>query len=134
MALVASAWQGELPRLLVFDNCEDEAALEAWAPRGGGCRVLVTARRGTWPLHLGVQAIALGILTRTESVALLRRHRPDLAVDDPDLVAIAAELGDLPLALHLAGAYLALGRHEAFGRPAAYLGALRRPDCWSTDR
>ena len=45
VALVAAAWHSELPRLLVFDNCEDEAVLEAWAPRGGGCRVLLTARR-----------------------------------------------------------------------------------------
>ena len=42
VALVASAWQSALPRLLVFDNCEDEAVLDAWVPRGGGCRVLVT--------------------------------------------------------------------------------------------
>ena len=53
-----------------------------------------------------MQAIALGILTRTESLTLLCRHRPDLAGDDPALDAIAAELGNLPLALHLAGTYL----------------------------
>ena len=65
VALVAAAWHSELPRLLIFDNCEDEAVLEDWVPRGGGCRVLVTARRGTWRPELGVQAIALGILTRS---------------------------------------------------------------------
>ncbi len=123
VALVAQAWQGELPRLLILDNCGDEAVLENWVPRGGGCRVLVTARRGIWRPELGVMAISLGVLTRTESVALLRGH---LVADDPALDAIAAELGDLPLALHLAGKYLALGRHEAFGRPAAYLAALQR--------
>ncbi|MFL5337720.1 MAG: hypothetical protein ACJ8H8_32255 [Geminicoccaceae bacterium] len=32
------------------------------------------------------------------------------------------------MALRLAGAHLALGRHEAFGRPVAYLAALRRTD------
>ena len=64
-----------------------------------------------------MQAIALGTLTRSESLTLLHRHRSDLAADDLGLDAIAAELGDLPLALHLAGSYLALGRHEAFGRP-----------------
>jgi hypothetical protein len=45
VALVAAEWQGPLPRLLVFDNCEDEALLERWRPRAGGCRVLVTSRR-----------------------------------------------------------------------------------------
>jgi len=38
--LVLAAWQSPLPRLLVFDNCEDEALLQAyrpkwWLPRAG---------------------------------------------------------------------------------------------------
>src|SRR5439155_15337035 len=37
---VKDAWQSATPRLLVFDNCEDEALLEAWRPTSGGCRVL----------------------------------------------------------------------------------------------
>ena len=135
VALVAAVWHGELPRLLIFDNCEDEAVLEDWVPRGGGCRVLVTARRGTWRPELGVQAISLGILTRTESVALLRGHRPDLAEDDPVLDAIAAELGDLPLGAaprrRLPGAGPARGV-----RPAGSLSRSRCSGrvCWSTNR
>jgi hypothetical protein len=43
---------------------------------------------------------------------LLRRYRPDLAADDPGLNAIAGKLGDLPLALHLAGRYLLAYRAE----------------------
>jgi hypothetical protein len=43
--LVQAAWQSPLPRLLVFDNCEDEALLAQWRPPQGGCRVLVTSRR-----------------------------------------------------------------------------------------
>lgn len=42
---VLSAWQSPLPRLLVFDNCEDEKLLDQWRPPSGGCRVLVTSRR-----------------------------------------------------------------------------------------
>ena len=125
---VAAEWQGPLPRLLVFDNCEDEALLASWRPRAGGCRVLVTSRREIWSLHLGVHALSLGVLQRPESLTLLHSHRPDLAPDDSLLDAIAAELGDLPLALHLAGSYLARYRHTPFGQPAAYLEALRRPD------
>ncbi len=128
VSLVASAWYGELPRLLIFDNCEDERVLETWLPRGGACRVLVTSRRDTWSLHLGVHALSLGVLARSESLALLRKHRPDLAADDPVLDAIAAELGDLPLALHLAGSYLARYRHTPSSEPAAYLEAVRQPD------
>jgi Domain of unknown function (DUF4062) len=49
--LVMGAWQSAVPRLLVFDNCEEESLLEAWRPTSGGCRVLVTSRRShwTWP-------------------------------------------------------------------------------------
>ena len=124
--LVQAAWQSPLPRLLVFDNCEDEALLAQWRPPHGGCRVLVTSRRASWEPSLGVQLVPLGILQRDESLALLRHHRPDLSTDDADLKAIAAELGDLPLALHLAGSFLA--RYRQAVTPATYLAQLRQPD------
>jgi hypothetical protein len=99
--LVLSAWQSPLPRLLVFDNCEEEAPLADWRPPTGGCRVLVTSRRANWDATLGVSALALGVLNRSESVALLRKHCPEIGDDEAD--AVAEELGDLPLALNLAG-------------------------------
>ena len=128
LRLVLSAWQGPLSRLLVFDNCEDEVLLAQWRPPSGGSRVLVTSRRGKWSKALGVQALPLGVLGRDESIALLRKHRPELSEDDPDLAAIAEELGDLPLALHLAGSFLEGYQHADFGTPVAYLAQLRRPD------
>ena len=45
---VQRAWQAAIPRLLVFDNCEDEELLAEWMPVTGGCRVLVTCRRSHW--------------------------------------------------------------------------------------
>jgi tetratricopeptide (TPR) repeat protein len=75
-----------------------------------------------------VSSVPLGVLHREESVALLRKHRADLAADDPDLNAIAEELGDLPLALHLAGRFLERYRHAPFGTPGDYLSEVRRPD------
>ena len=128
LALVASTWASDLPRLLIFDNCEDEPLLDAWVPKGGGCRLLITARRTNWSPQRGITALPLGVLTRQESLALLHRHRPDLAIDDPGLNGIAEELGDLPLALELAGSYLARYRHESIGTPASYLAELRRED------
>jgi tetratricopeptide (TPR) repeat protein len=122
--LVLSAWQSPLPRLLVFDNCEKEELLARWRPPTGGCRVLVTSHRATWDVTLGVQALPLGVLSRAESVALLRKFRPELAEDDAK--AIAEELGDLPLALHLAGSYLARYRHAV--TPKDYLTQLRAPN------
>ena len=69
--LVQAAWQSPLPRLLVFDNCEEETLLAQWQPPHGGCRVLVTSRRASWEPSLGVQLVPLGILQRDESLALL---------------------------------------------------------------
>src|SRR5256885_11459497 len=100
---VQRAWRSALPRLIVFDNCQEEALLEAWRPTSGGCRVLVTSRRSHWSPTLGVAALPLGLLPRPDSIELLCRYRPDRAPADSGLDAIAHELGDLPLALHLAG-------------------------------
>jgi tetratricopeptide (TPR) repeat protein/MinD-like ATPase involved in chromosome partitioning or flagellar assembly len=121
--LVEQAWRQPLPRLLVFDNCEDETLLQRWLPTTGGSRVLVTSRRAAWDAALGVRVLALDALPRVESIALLGQFRPDLAADDPDLAQIAAELGDLPLALYLAGRYLGMYRDDL--APAAYLAEVQ---------
>jgi tetratricopeptide (TPR) repeat protein/transcriptional regulator with XRE-family HTH domain len=123
---VKDAWQSAVPRLLVFDNCEEESLLETWRPPSGGCRVLVTSRRSQWSPTLGVKALPLDLLPRPDSIELLRRYRPDLASDDADLDAIADEMGDLPLALHLSGNYLYAYRVEV--TLDGYLAELRRVD------
>ena len=61
---VMAEWQGDLPRLLVFDNCEDEELLDRWLPPTGGCRVLVTSRRGSWDSSFRVTDLRLGVLSR----------------------------------------------------------------------
>ncbi|HEU5015103.1 MAG TPA: tetratricopeptide repeat protein [Roseiflexaceae bacterium] len=120
---VRAAWQSQLPRLLIFNNCEDEELFAAWRPTTGGCRVLVTSRRTAWDRALDVQVLPLHVLQRADSIQLLSRCHPDHILDDPALDAIAAELGDLPLALHLAGTYLDRYRHAL--TPAEYLAELR---------
>ena len=131
LAMVLSAWCSALPRLLVFDNCEDLPLLKAWRPPYGGSRVLLTCRRSNWPGSLGLRAIALNTLAPAESLALLRKHRPDLPENNPSLAGIAEALGHLPLALHLAGSYLERYRYDPEGAPSAYLAELRRPDLLS---
>jgi tetratricopeptide (TPR) repeat protein/DNA-binding XRE family transcriptional regulator len=133
LRLVLAAWREPTPRLLVFDNCEDEALLAEWRPPTGGCRVLVTSRRSRWSAALISQLLALQVFERAESIALLRGHCRNLPGGtgyftgaQADLDAIADELGDLPLALHLAGAYLAY-RYQDLS-PAQYLEQLRAAD------
>jgi hypothetical protein len=116
-----AAWNLPLPRLLVFGNCADPALLAQLRPTSGGCRVLVTNRRGDWEVALGVKPLALGVLSRSESLSFLRKHCPD--ADKITLDQIAEELGDLPLALHLAASYLY--RYRRVVTAAKYLQQLR---------
>jgi len=124
--LVEEVWAQPIPRLLVFDNCEEEDLLDRWRPRFGGARVLVTSRRRQWDRSLGVQPVPLTTLPRPVSIELLLKFRADVLADDPSLAAIAAELGDLPLALHLAGSFLERYAGAPGGDPATYLEALRQ--------
>jgi hypothetical protein len=128
VAAVQRAWAEEMPRLLVFDNVDTDDAetlVQQWRPTTGGCRVLITSRRGLWDAGLGIAALPLGTLPRAESRALLRQFRANLPDTDAD--AIAAELGDLPLALHLAGSFLKKYARTSQGDPAAFLARLRDP-------
>ena len=127
LALVLGAWMSPVPRLLVFDNCEDEMLLKAWRPPSGGARIVITSRKQQWSRALGVAHHALGLFSRRESIELLLKHRVDLEPDDCDLDQIADRLGDLPLALHLAGSYLERYRFDSFGQPSAYLNELKKP-------
>jgi tetratricopeptide (TPR) repeat protein len=125
---VRSAFAGPEPRLLVFDNCEDETLLAEWLPATGGCRVLVTCRRAAFSPHLIAHTVPLDVLPRPDSLALLHSLVPGHAsgaANEATLDAICAELGDLPLALHLAGSFLA--RYRAVVTPVAYLAELRAP-------
>jgi hypothetical protein len=123
---VMSAWQSPLPRLLVFDNCEEEMLLKQWHPTTGGCRVVLTSRKEAWDPSLGVKVMTLDMLRRMEGMALLGKHRPDLPEDNSDFNAIAKELGDLPLAVDLAGRYLA--RYRSVVTPGDYLRQLQSPN------
>jgi tetratricopeptide (TPR) repeat protein len=126
--LVEEAWKSPLPRLLIFDNCEEEELLSRWRPHSGGARVLLTSRRSEWAPALAVKTVPLTTLARPASIELLRRFRSDVPASDPALDEIATELGDLPLALHLAGNFLHFYRSSPFGQPAAYLEQLRKAE------
>jgi tetratricopeptide (TPR) repeat protein len=88
--------------LLAYDNAERPETLAGLLPPGGGGHVLVTSRYGAWS-KLG-STLQLDVLTRSEAVAFLARRTG--ASDQAVLEALAGELGDLPLALEEAAAYL----------------------------
>lgn len=128
VAMVRKTFAEPVPRLLIFDNCEEEELLAEWRPKSGGSRVLVTSRRAEFSPHLGMRTFPLDVLPRAESLMLLRslmRGEPSEVADEATLDAICAELGALPLALHLAGSFLA--RYCTVVTPAAYLAQLRSP-------
>jgi DNA-binding SARP family transcriptional activator/Tfp pilus assembly protein PilF len=116
---VRRAWQHPIPRLLIFDNCEEEDLLAQWLPLTGGCRVLLTSRRARWSRNLPVSPWPLRPFNVSESEALLRQLAPHLLPQEA--ADLAAELGHLPLALHLAGSFLR--RYRQIG-PARYLQQL----------
>jgi hypothetical protein len=87
--------------LLIFDNAEDPAALARYLPAGHG-QVIITSRNPNWQ-ELATP-VGVDVLKRSESIALLRRRAPQLT--DGEAKRIAQALGDLPLALNQAGAYL----------------------------
>lgn len=120
---VLREWRQPIPRLLIFDNCEDEAILAHWRPSTGGCRILITSRRTTWDPALGVTPFDIHTLPRVESIALIRALAS--MVSDTEADDIAQELGDLPLALHLAGKFLRCYHNVV--TPSTYLQQLRNP-------
>jgi RHS repeat-associated protein len=115
-------WQRGGPRLVVLDNLEDVAAAHDWLGRlsGAPLRLLLTARRSDWPRDLGLNPLALDVFSPDESRAFLREYLPEERAADTDLDELAERLGHLPLALELAGRYLAHSRLSV----TDYLGKL----------
>ena len=117
---VVKTWQEPIPRLLIFDNCEEMELLKKWAPVSGGCSVLLTSLRSNWARELNVIERQLPVMDADESVRLLQKLVPELA--EVDASQIADELGCLPLALHLSGSFLRRYRQITAGQ---YLTQLR---------
>ena len=123
IAAVKQAWQQPILRLLVFDNCESETLIGNWCPPVGGCIILVTSLSVRWDPTLVTQVLSLEVLSRSESISLLKSNQEFFQGEEKDLDAIAAELGDLPLALYQASNFLA--RYRRAITPAKYLAQLK---------
>jgi hypothetical protein len=120
---VLAAFEAEW--LLVFDNAADEASVRRFLPPAGQGRVLVTSQSQYWPRGwmLDVQ-----VLDDDEGAHFLLDRT---ATDDPVAAHdLARELGELPLALEQAAAYvLATG-----STLASYLALFRDRSASLLDR
>ena len=88
--------------LLIFDNADEPASLETFFPGGTG-HVLVTSRNPAWSRV--AEPVEIDVFTRQESLEHLQRRVA--ALSDEDAIMVAEALGDLPLAIEQAGAWLA---------------------------
>jgi tetratricopeptide (TPR) repeat protein len=122
--LVLGAWQGDTPRLLLYDDCDEPARLRDLLPGRGGAHILITSRSRGWDGPPQPAVLPVGPLPREHGVAVLSGFRPDLAAQPAALGQIARELDDLPLALNLAGGVLAIQPELT---PEAYRQRLRDP-------
>ncbi|WP_433537627.1 FxSxx-COOH system tetratricopeptide repeat protein [Micromonospora sp. CA-249363] len=88
--------------LIVFDNAEELDHVEPFLPRGPG-HVLLTSRNSAWADR--AHPIQVDVFDRAESVAHLAQRVPAISAKEADRVA--ETLGDLPIAVAAAGAWLA---------------------------
>ena len=88
--------------LLIFDNADDPADIKAYFPAGPG-HVLVTSRNPRW--STAAEPVEIDVFARQESLDHLQRRVPSLTDEEANRVAEA--LGDLPMAVEQAGAWLA---------------------------
>ncbi|MFD4142745.1 FxSxx-COOH system tetratricopeptide repeat protein [Streptomyces sp. NPDC058572] len=90
--------------LLLLDSAGPPEETTDWLPSASfpGGHVLITSRDRTWAKHGSL--VEVDVFTREESVELLRGANPALSLEDA--AAVAHELGDLPLAVGQAAAWL----------------------------
>jgi Tfp pilus assembly protein PilF len=86
--------------LMVFDNAPGAASMRPWLPSGIG-DVLITTRSRQWAGT--AKTVGISEFSRAESLAYLREQ---INETDDVLDRIAGQLGDLPLALAQAAAYV----------------------------
>jgi class 3 adenylate cyclase/tetratricopeptide (TPR) repeat protein len=111
--------------LLIFDNVDDRLEIQPFVPERGKGDLLITSRQTVFA-ELGIpRALEMRDLDTEESVRFLlaRTGREGSELDERTAAGeLATELGNLPLALEQAAAYIA----ETSVAFSAYLGAFRK--------
>lgn len=88
--------------LLIFDNVNDPKDLDVYRPQSGGGHSLITSRYASW--RGMVKPLEVKKLDREKSVEFLVKRSGQ--IDKEAAGELAEALGDLPLALEHAGAYI----------------------------
>ena len=88
--------------LLIFDNAQGSSMVRDYIPMGGAGHVIITSRNPDWGSVAGL--LPVKEFDRADSIEFLCKRTGQ---DDRDAAdALADDLGDLPLALEQAGAYI----------------------------
>lgn len=99
-------WQEQPDRLIILDNVEGPGTLREWLPQLHGLHILITSRNQNWSADLDIAVHQLNVFSHADSLVLLRKLAPRLMnIPDNELLRVTNRLGDLPLALDLAGRY-----------------------------
>jgi tetratricopeptide (TPR) repeat protein len=96
--------------LLIFDNADDPDELASFFPSGPG-HVLITSGNPMW--SRAADPVEIDVFARAESLEYLQRRVASLSRRDAGMVA--EKLGDLPLAIEHASAWLAETTMSAAG-------------------
>jgi tetratricopeptide (TPR) repeat protein len=88
--------------LLIFDNAKESKDLKDYLPKGGDGHILITSRNPNW--GSAAKFLPIRVFGREESIEFLTERTGQ--EDSESAENLALELGDLPLALEQAGAYI----------------------------
>lgn len=88
--------------LLIFDNVPEPSSLDGYLPRPQTGAIVITTRHGAW--RGTAEPLEVKVLPPRESIAFLKRRTGRQR--DADAGALAEALGNLPLALEQAAAYV----------------------------
>ena len=113
--------------MLIFDNAKDAKSIRDYLPESSGGHVLITSRNHDWRAF--GKPLSIEVWNRNEAIAFLQK-RTGLS-DENVADKLAEALGDLPLALEQAAAYIDT-RKKTY---AEYLDLFnsRRKELWERE-
>jgi TIR domain/Tetratricopeptide repeat/NB-ARC domain len=113
--------------LLIFDNAKDAKSIRDYLPESSGGHVLITSRNQDWRAF--GKPLSIEVWNRNEAIAFLQKRTGQSDENVADKLAEA--LGDLPLALEQAAAYIET-RTKTY---AEYLDLFnfRRKELWDRE-